>query len=209
MNKTISNKMIDTLADRAILKSAEEENIELGVALKNISEDDLKRILRQEKRSALHNIPHLKNIKPHFGLSIAAIVNHRRLWIEAASFALLIAVSALWIFNVNRSADTAIYNTLVAYNYVSSSRDGIEMKDISNMSQDELRNYIPVLQKAFNNASIDDIQECQVTGMNLAMAYLKLHEREKTITLLNELKIRFNFDENYVAKCNKIINLLE
>ena len=202
--------MIEALADRAIIKSAEEENIELGVALKNISEDDLKEIFRKNNNDVLSDTnPVLDDVKPHIGIAAAASINLRRTWIEVASFALLITVSAFLIYNTNRNANTALYNTIVAYNYVSSSRDGEELKDITEMSQDELRNYIPTLQKAFDDAPIDDIQECEDSGMRLAMAYLKLHEKEKTVTLLNELKSRFNFDEDYVAKCNKIINMLK
>lgn len=44
-NKTISIETIEMLADRAIYKTAEEENLELGFALKNIREDELLEVL--------------------------------------------------------------------------------------------------------------------------------------------------------------------
>ena len=262
MNKTISNKMIDALADRAILKSAEEENIELGIAIKNISEEKLRDIISGKVRlkSIVFN-PETgefefvdsedtsnyepiaasicagfaeegyeesssKSIRARRSIRANPEVLHERkrkirpwMW-QAASIAAVVVIAVVTVLKVHqnsndtilqiqRESNFAVENTLVAYNYVSSSRDGIEMKDISNMSQDELKVYIPTLQTAYDNAPNDDIQECQVAGMNLAMAYLKLHEREKTITLLNELKSRFSFDEDYVAKCNKIISLLQ
>lgn len=200
MNKTISSNTIETLADRAIYKLAEEENIELGVALKNISEDKLKEITGRGKIK--------KTIRFPWIWPVASI----------AAAALLVVVS---VFTLNQNsnnevaqikmdANFALDNAIVAYNYVPAfSKDGEEMADISAMNDKELMNYLPALQKAYENAPSDDVQECQDAGMRLAMAYLKLHEREKSITLLNELKTRFNFDEDYVAKCNKIINLLK
>lgn len=200
MNKTISNKTIETLTDRAIYKMAEEENIEFGVALKNISEDKLKELTGKSRSK-----------KPIL-----------RTWVwQAASIAAVVAFAVVsvikvqqksndTILQVQRDSNYAIDNTLVAYNYVPAfSKDGEELVDIYAMNDNELRDYLPKLQKGYEDAPSDDIQECQDSGMRLAMAYLKLHQREKTITLLNELKKRFNFDEDFVGKCNKIINLLK
>lgn len=199
MNKTISNKMIDALADSAILKSAEEENIELGVALKNISKEELRKITGKANNKKTILRPWMWQAASMAAMVVFAVVTVLKVQQNSNDT----------ILQIKRESNFAVENTLVAYNYVSSSRDGIEMKDISSMSQDELKIYIQTLQTAYDNAPIDDIQECQVAGMNLAMAYLKLHEREKTISLLNELKSRFSFDEDYVAKCNKIISLLQ
>lgn len=201
MKKTISNKTIEALADRAICRMAEEDNIELGVALKNIPADRLRDITGKPrvKKSAW-----------------------RRPWLwQAASIAAVVVIAVVCILRIQQNSNDAILkiqsesnsaldNTLVAYNYVPAfSKDGEEIADISAMSESELKDYLPALMKAYEDAPADDIQECQDSGMRLAMAYLKLHEREKAVSLLNELKSRFDYDEDYVAKCNKIINLLK
>lgn len=200
MNKTISNKTIERLADSAIYKMAEEENLELGIALKHISEDKLKELTRGSKRKKRILIPWVWQ-----AASIAAVV----------AFAIVSVLkvqqhSREMILQIQEDSNFAIDNTVVAYNYVPAfSKDGEELADISTMNNNEIKDYLPSLQKAYEDAPADDIQECQDSGMRLAMAYLKLHEREKTISFLEELKNRFDFDEDYVAKCNKIINLLK
>lgn len=199
-NKTISDKAIESLLDRAIYQMAEEENIELGVALKKISENELREITGKAPRRA---------------------VSWRGWWWQAASIAAVVAIAVVCVLSVQfdsretiaqlrRDFNSEIDNTIVAYNYVPAySKDGCETPDISTMTDSELRKYIPTLQKAYEQAPADDIQECEDAGMRLAMAYLKLHRRDDAISLLNKLKTRFDFDEDFVAQCNKIIGQLE
>lgn len=44
--------------------------------------------------------------------------------------------------------------------------------------------------------------------MRLAMVYLKLHDKKKAVKTLEELAARFHDDEDFSARCNKIISQL-
>lgn len=202
MKKSISNKTLEALAERAIYKSAEEENIELGVALKNISENKLKEITGR----SLARKPVMRRwIWP--AISIAAVVGLVLVCVVMLNFQ---SKNEREFALAQERYEDALDNTLVAYNYVPAfSKDGEELVDISAMNENELKEHLPILQKAYEEAPEDDIQESEDSGMRLAMAYLMLHDREKAVNLLNELKSRFDFDEEYVAKCNKIISLLK
>ena len=111
------------------------------------------------------------------------------------------------MFQVQRHGQYQLYDTIVAYNYVPDydRSDG----DINNYSAKEVNDILPQLENDYANAPSDDIQKCQDTGMRLAMAYLKLHDKDKAVNTLEELAARFHDDEEFSARCNKIISQLE
>ena len=49
MNKKISSKLLDSLIDKAIISEAEQDNAELGHALKNITPDQLQSIMKAKR----------------------------------------------------------------------------------------------------------------------------------------------------------------
>ena len=110
------------------------------------------------------------------------------------------------MFQVERHRQYKLYDTIVAYNYIPDFDRG--EGDINNYSDKEVKDIIPQLEKDYANAPSDDVQKCQDAGMRLAMAYLKLHDKDKAIKTLEELSSRFHDDEDFVARCNKIINQL-
>lgn len=53
-NKTIPASMVEVLADKYVYQEAEQENAEFGHALKNISEEDLIGILKNQKPKVIN-----------------------------------------------------------------------------------------------------------------------------------------------------------
>ena len=110
------------------------------------------------------------------------------------------------MFQVQKHGQYQLYDTIVAYNYIPDYDRGDG--DINNYSDKEIKDILPQLENEYANASSDDIQRCQDEGMRLAMVYLKLHDKKKAVKTLEELAARFHDDEDFSARCNKIISQL-
>lgn len=168
---------------KGIFQEAEQDNIEFGHAMKQISKKDLLRIIGRSSRTRGMRLNYLRE---------------RMAWV--ASIAAVLVIGIFTVINVRQTGMDRLDNTIVAYNYIPDSGRGPE----SITAKD-----IPSLEKAYRNAPADDIQLQEEAGMRLAMAYLKIHDRKKAKELLTELSARFADDEEFVAQCNKILNQLK
>ena len=81
---------------------------------------------------------------------------------------------------------------------------------VESMTDDELKVKLPELASLYKSASTTD--EIADYGYALAMAYLRLHDRDKAKEVLEQLVSRFNGSEDYAGDVNKwksILNLLK
>lgn len=168
---------------RGICREAEQENIEFGHAMKNISEAELMRIIGRSRKSRTLRFSYMRE---------------RLAWI--ASIAAVLIVGIFTVLNVRQTDMNRLDNTIVAYNYIPDSNRGWE-----SITSDD----IPTLEQSYKSAPADDIQAQEEAGMRLAMAYLKVHDRTKAKELLIELSSRFADDEEFSAQCNRILNQLK
>lgn len=168
---------------KGIYQEAEQDNMEFGHAMKQISKMDLLRIIGRSSRSRVIRLNYLRE---------------RMAWV--ASIAAVLIIGIFTVMNVRQSGMDRVDDTIVAYNYIPDSGRGPESitpKDL------------PSLEEAYINAPSDDIQLQEYAGMRLAMAYLRLHDRKKAKEVLSELSARFSDDEEFAAQCNKILNQLK
>ena len=89
-------------------------------------------------------------------------------------------------------------------------RAGGKPIDITSMNQDELKTKLSELESLYQSASTND--EIADTGYALAMAYLRLHDRDRAKSVLNQLVARFEDNSDYADDVNKwksILNLLK
>ena len=164
---------------RGIFQEAEQDNIDFGQAMKNISKKDLLRVIGRSSRPRMLRLHYLRE-RMAFAASIAAIL----------------IIGIFTVMNVRQSGMNRLDETIVAYNYIPDSGRGPE----SITAKD-----IPSLEKAYLSAPSDDIQLQEEAGMRLAMAYLKIHDRKRAKELLAELSSRFAEDKEFSAQCNKIL----
>ena len=174
---------------KGILQEAELDDIEFANALKHLSKEQLCEIIGRKPQARILRIRYLRE---------------RMAWVSSVAAILIIGIFT--VFQVERHRQYKLYDTIVAYNYIPDFDRG--EGDINNYSDKEVKDIIPQLEKDYANAPSDDVQKCQDAGMRLAMAYLKLHDKDKAIKTLEELSSRFHDDEDFVARCNKIINQL-
>lgn len=174
---------------RGVCQEAEQENIEFGHAMKNISEAELMRIIGRNRQPRMLRLSYLRE---------------RLAWV--ASIAAVLIVGIFTVLNVRQTGMDRLDNTIVAYNYIPESNRG---ESVIRGWEDITSNDIPTLEQAYKSAPADDIQAQEDAGMRLAMAYLKVHNRTKAKDILTELSARFADDEEFSAQCNRILNQLK
>lgn len=182
-----SDFRIYSFALNGLLKEHEEENMEFGIAMKHLDESKLDRAIDSGSESYR-----------------ARRVLKLTTWLTAAACLLVVLTIGLtsWIVNsrATSAADARIDDLIVAYNYIPLSDRG------SDEAADE---SIPALEKAYRSAPADDIQLQEETGLRLAMAYLRQHDRPRAEQLLADLEHRFaTSDPDFAARCRLILTQL-
>lgn len=168
---------------KGMYQEAEQDNVEFGLAMKNISKEELLRIIRRSSHPRLLRLNYLRE---------------RMAW--AASIAAILIIGIFTGLNIRQSGMDSLDNTIVTYNYIPDSNRGWETITSGD---------IPTLERAYQMAPSDDIQAQEDAGMRLAMAYLKLHDRKNAKEILSEMSVRFVEDEEFVAQCQNILNQLK
>lgn len=168
---------------RGICREEEQNNVEFGHAMKEISEEELLQIIGRKKERS-----HLAFTR----------LNERIAWV--ASIAAILIVGIFAVINMQKADMNRIDNLIVAYNYIPESNRGWETVTA---------NDIPSLIRVYQTASDDDVQAQQDAGMRLAMAYLKIHDRKNAKEILTQLSLRFADDEEFAAQCHNILEQLK
>lgn len=114
--------------------------------------------------------------------------------------------------NIEKNARYSVDNAIYACADVNPDlvRAGGEPIDITSMSDDELKAKLPELTSLYQSASTTD--EVADYGYALAMAYLRLHDRDNAKLVLEQLVSRFDGDTDYADSVNRwksILNLLK
>lgn len=195
--KAITTKALEQLVDQAIYKEAEEENIEIGHALKVISDQGLKKILNGDRKKRSFN----RLLWERIGWSIAV--------------AALIAVAITVPISVENSSKDKICDMVYAYNSSqieellshSSRSAGENIPDITGLSDEKLKEIMPKLQDDFLNS--DNPQDVAFRGKILALSYIRLHKRKEAKETLEAMINKLSFDEDYETTVKECRELLE
>ena len=187
-----------------ICKEAEQDNKDFEVAMKNISKKQLCEIIGKNEgnRSVSPQVASkvVKTIKPNFF----------RTWMwQAACWAVIIGGAAIWIVRADKNGRYAVDNAIYTstYFYEGRSRGTINIPDLNSLSDKELKEKLPSFVAQFNECEdSDDIYE---VGYPLAMAYMRLHERDKAKEILNEMINKLSSDENYTEEVSKLKSILD
>lgn len=168
---------------KGLIQEAEQDNMEFGIAMKKISNEELLQIIGRTSKPRVLRLNYIRE---------------RLAWV--ASIAAILIVGIFSVYNINRNAMNRLDDTIVAYNYIPDSNRGWE-----SITGDDIAS----LQEAYQDAPSDDIQAQQEAGMRLAMAYLKTHDRKKAKETLRDLSVRFANDEEFSAQCKRILDQLK
>lgn len=191
------------LTVNGICREAHQDNLDFGMAMKSLSKEKLKEIvgLRNLERPEVSSN----------GKSVKILRFKPWMW-QVASIAAVVVIAFTVVFNIEKNARYSVDNAIYACAEISTdlTRDGSEILDIQSMTDEELTNKLPLLVANYNSAqSYDDIAD---NGFALAMAYLRLHDRENAKEILQKLVSQFEDNSEYsgyVSKWQSILNVLK
>lgn len=191
-----------------ICREAHQDNLDFGLAMKSLSKEKLKEIIGKQDvalPAAASADSEAEEVKPR-------VVRFKPWMWQVASIAAVVIIAFTMVFNIEKNARYSVDNAIYASADINPdlARSGGEPIDISAMTDDELKVKLPELASLYKSASTTD--EIADYGYALAMAYLRLHDRDKAKEVLEQLVSRFNGNEGYAGDVNKwksILNLLK
>lgn len=186
-----SDFQIYKMVVRGICKEEDEKEAELDNAFKSLSKDDLRKIIG----------PKLTIVK---GGKPKAKIVYMASWV--ASVAAVVAIAFTLTFNIQRSARNSVDDVMFDCYYSPISRGGEDVVDLSKASEAEIKKQLPTMLEAYKKAS--DEQELSSYGINLAMVYLKIHNRDNARKVLLDIKTRCT-DSDVKDICDKLLKKIE
>lgn len=190
-----------------ICREAHQDNLDFGLALKGLSKDQLKEIIGK------HDVGHQAAAAvAESPLNEKQKVLRFKPWMwQAASIAAVVIIAFTVVFNIEKTARYSVDNAIYACAEINPDlvRAGGEPIDVKSMSDDELKAKLPELIALYKSASNTD--EIADNGYALAMAYLRLHDRDNAKVILEQLVSRFDGNTDYAEDVNKwesILNLM-
>lgn len=186
-----SDFQIYKMVVKGIVMEENDKEAELDNAFKNLSKDDLRKIVGPKKTIA-------KTSK-----SKAKVV-YMASWITSVAAVAVIAFSLT--FNIQRSARNNVDDIMFDCYYSPVSRGGEDIVDLSKASEAEIKKQLPKMEKVYNKAT--DEQDISSYGINLAMVYLKIHDRDKARKVLLDVKKKCT-DNDVKNICDKLLKQIE
>lgn len=191
------------LTVNGICREAHQDNLDFGMAMKSLSKEKLKEIVGMRNLERPEVSSNGKSVK---------ILRFKPWMWQVASIAAVVVIAFTVVFNIEKNARYSVDKAIYACAEISTdlTRDGSEILDIQSMTDEELTNKLPLLVANYNSAqSYDDIAD---NGFALAMAYLRLHDRENAKEILQKLVSQFEDNSEYsgyVSKWQSILNVLK
>ena len=175
---------------RGICQEAEQENIEFGHAMKSMTKEQLQSIIGKSEKPRI--------VRPNF-------YRERMMWISSMAAMLVVAIGIGW--NLYSTSQNHLCDVVYDYSYqpIEGDRgDGVEYINLNKLTVEQIETRLPDMKAAFESDEIDS-QNWHIDGMNLAMAYLKLHRKKEAINVLETLAAKSSEPEEY----NRIIEQLK
>lgn len=191
-----------------ICREAHQDNLDFGLAMKGLSKDQLKEIIGKQDVGSTA----AASIAESSGIEKTKVLRFRPWMWQAASIAAVVVIAFTVVLNIEKTARYSVDNAIYACAEINPDlvRAGGEPLDVKSMSDDELKAQLPELISLYQSASNND--EVADNGYALAMAYLRLHDRDNAKVILERLVSRFDGNADYaesVSRWKSILNLLK
>lgn len=191
-----------------ICREAHQDNLDFGLAMKGLSKDQLKEIIgKQDVGSTAAT-----SIAESSGIEKPKVLRFKSWMWQAASIAAVVVIAFTVVLNIEKTARYSVDNAIYACAEINPDlvRGGGEPLDVKSMNDDELKAKLPELIALYQSASNTDV--IADNGYALAMAYLRLHDRDNAKVILEQLVSRFDGNADYaesVSRWKSILNLLK
>lgn len=184
-----------------ICKEAEQDNLDFGIALKHLTKEQLRDIIGERKAPV--KVADKQPLKFRFKPII---------W-QITSAAAMVAIVITCYFGFQQQASNNVDNAIAMVSFgeedLVRSPSGNEI-DIAALSAQELKEKLPELTTLYKSAEGD--LEVANNGYMLAMAYLRLHDRNNARLILNEIIDKYKDNEDLtheVRKCERVLNIIK
>lgn len=190
-----------------ICREAHQDNLDFGLAMKNLTKEQLQSIIGKR----VIDKPQIAAITcPADGIPSAKPTNLRFkpiIW-KVASFAAIIILIVSIVFNVEQNARHSIDDAVFAFAYdgPNIARSGEGILDITTMDNDDLK--ASLIQMEAKYLTLQTEEEIADYGYTIAMAYLRLHDRDNAKAVLEKLIARFDGNDDYAEIVNKWKSIL-
>lgn len=172
---------------KGIYEEGKEKSNELCQAFMHISEHELEDIVGPRKK--IHKVRTTHKVFIGWLMSVAAVI-----------------VVAFFVnLNYKKSANEDIDNILFEYYYTPITRSGSIDQNLTSATE-QIINILPKLRKEYESAT--DEQDISMYGINLAMVYLKLHNREMAKIIIEEVMNKCE-DKDIKTQCEKLLNIIK
>ena len=178
-DKTLSSEFKTYLfVVKGIQKEEQQDCADFGAAMKKLTKEQLQEIVgvkakpRQEK---------VLKFSPWLWSSMSA----------AAVVAIVVMISFNMIKQSHMDLNNAqymAYNIIAEHNFEDGGFRGganLAIEDFSAISDEELKEKLPLYETAYQQG------QDELIGLNLAMIYLKLHDKDKALEILKELNAKY------------------
>lgn len=173
---------------RGIIKEEIERKRELEEAFKELNEEGLMEIIGKKKNQ--ESLPK----KERKVISMTS-------WISSVAAIMIIAFSVT--YSITQSANENVDSVLFECYYNPVSRSASGGVNLSEASSQELQRALPTLVQEYNKASEE--QAISEQGINLAMIYVKLHDRKKAKEILVDVKHKCSGNVQIQKQCDKLL----
>lgn len=187
-----SDFQIYKMVVKGIVKEEMDKEAELDNAFKNLSKDDLRKIVGPKK--TIVKTPKSKSK-----------VFYMASWITSVAAVAIIAFTLT--FNIQRSANNNVDDVMFDCYYNPVSRGVEDIVDLSKANETEIKKQLPKIVDAYKNAS--DEQEISLYGINLAMVYLKIHDRANARKILLDVKSKCVGNPDVIGHCEKLLEKIQ
>lgn len=173
------------LVVQSIQKEEQQDCADFGASMKNLSREQLQEIIGIKTKAKVKK--NVLKFSPWIWSSLSA----------AAVIAIVITIS-LNLINQSqldvKNAQYMAYNIIAEHNFIDGGYRGganVIIEDFSAISEEELKEKLPLFETAYQQT------QDELTGLNLAMIYLKLHNKNKALEILKELNAKYPESEFY------------
>lgn len=173
---------------RGVIKEEIERKRELEEAFKHLNEEGLMEIIGKKKNQ--ESLPK----KERKVISMTS-------WISSVAAIMFIAFSVT--YSITQSANENVDSVLFECYYNPVSRSASDGVNLSEASSQELQRALPTLVQEYNKASEE--QAISEQGINLAMVYVKLHDRKKAKEILVDVKHKCSGNVQIQKQCDKLL----
>ena len=173
---------------RGVIKEEIERKRELEEAFKHLNEEGLMEIIGKKKN---------QEILPKKERKVISMTS----WISSVAAIMIIAFSVT--YSITQSANENVDSVLFECYYNPVSRSASGGVNLSDASSQELQRALPTLVQEYNKASEE--QAISEQGINLAMIYVKLHDRKKAKEILVDVKHKCSGNVQIQKQCDKLL----